>query len=202
MELVGIKETAKLLNLSLETLRKYKSSGLIEPTKRVGRKDLYSPDNVQAQLKLIEAKKNSGKSIKEIVAFLKYLRSREELSSIPNKKILIADGNEAVLGLIAECLEELKKDYAINIALANNGIDALELAKAMNPDLIILDVALPAQNGKQVYNKIKGIDSLSKCKFIILTNSIIFNPDGTTMIVKPFYENELLLNVKSIISSS
>ena len=51
---------------------------------------------------------------------------------------------------------------------AADGIEALELAKKHNPDIILLDIAMPNMDGVQVAGKIKK--SLPQIKIIVLTS--------------------------------
>ena len=60
-----------------------------------------------------------------------------------DKKILIADDEPDILEILQFNLEE----DGYEVATANNGREALEIAKAFKPDLIILDVMMPYKNG-------------------------------------------------------
>jgi len=51
---------------------------------------------------------------------------------------------------------------------AADGIEALELAKKFNPDIILLDIAMPTMDGVKVAGKIKK--SLPQTKIIVLTS--------------------------------
>jgi DNA-binding NarL/FixJ family response regulator len=51
---------------------------------------------------------------------------------------------------------------------AADGIEALELAKKHNPDIILLDIAMPNMDGVKVAGKIKK--SLPQIKIIVLTS--------------------------------
>ena len=70
-KLVDIHEVTKIFNLSIEAVRKYKTLGLIQPCKRVGRKDLYNEKDVTRVRNLIQSYKLEGKSLKEIVEDVK-----------------------------------------------------------------------------------------------------------------------------------
>ena len=61
-------------------------------------------------------------------------------------QILIVEDEESIIKLIRIRLERL--GHSINAA--DNGVTALEIARESLPDLILLDVMIPALNGLQV----------------------------------------------------
>ena len=60
-------------------------------------------------------------------------------------RILVADDQEAVRKRICAILVS-RRDFEV-CAEASTGMEALEKAKALNPDLIILDITMPVLNG-------------------------------------------------------
>ena len=77
VELIGVNDCVAVCQLSIETLRKYKTLGLITPCKKKGKKDLYNKKDVIFAKNFIESSKNQGKSLQEIAGALR--ASREEL---------------------------------------------------------------------------------------------------------------------------
>ncbi|TAE47905.1 MAG: DNA-binding response regulator [Cytophagia bacterium] len=71
------------------------------------------------------------------------------------KKIIIIDDEYASRKLIREYLQEYKD--CIIIAEASNGQEAIELIKALSPDLIFLDVQMPVFNGFEVLMQLDEI---------------------------------------------
>jgi two-component system response regulator len=60
----------------------------------------------------------------------------------------------------------------IKVECVNNGFEAIEfLHKAIEPDLIILDLNMPKKNGKEVLNYIKTDDQLKHIPVLIYTTS-------------------------------
>ena len=59
------------------------------------------------------------------------------------KKILLVDDDPGVRRMLLRVLEE--EDYVV--LPAANGVEALEVARATAPDLVLLDLNLPMQNG-------------------------------------------------------
>lgn len=66
-------------------------------------------------------------------------------------KILIVDDEDRNLKLISAIVENYGYDYET----AKNGIEALEKTKTFSPDLIFLDIIMPAMDGYEVCKKLK-----------------------------------------------
>jgi CheY-like chemotaxis protein len=67
-----------------------------------------------------------------------------DLRNFPQaKRILVVDDDDAIRRIVRKGLE----DSGWVCDEANNGIDAIAKARAVHPDLIILDLAMPAMNG-------------------------------------------------------
>ena len=56
------------------------------------------------------------------------------------------------------------------VAVANNGEEALRLITELKPDLVLLDLMLPILSGEEVLRQVRSTDWGTKVKFIILTN--------------------------------
>ena len=62
---------------------------------------------------------------------------------MPGRRVLIVDDEEAIRSLLTEFLTEL----GFETAHACNGLDALDQVKTFNPDLLIIDLVMPEQEG-------------------------------------------------------
>ncbi|HEX6675126.1 MAG TPA: response regulator [Actinomycetes bacterium] len=80
-------------------------------------------------------------------------------------KLLIADDEPAVRALVHATLEG--EDY--QIIEAGDGVEALELVRAENPSLVLLDVMMPRLNGLDVCRSIKADPSTSGTMVVMLT---------------------------------
>lgn len=83
-------------------------------------------------------------------------------------KILIVDDEAHIRLLIEQTLEELE-DYGVEIATADNGVDALELIKTNKPQLVFLDVMMPRMNGFDVCQRVKHELGMSDVFIVMLT---------------------------------
>jgi DNA-binding response OmpR family regulator len=81
------------------------------------------------------------------------------------KKILIVDDDEDLLLGLKIRLEA--NHYAT--ACAKNADAAVQMALTEKPDLILLDVGLPEDNGFMVMAKLQRLDSIKSIPIVILT---------------------------------
>ena len=71
-------------------------------------------------------------------------------------KILVVDDDQNICDLLTLYLE--KEGYTV--VCANDGLEALEVYRDENPDLIILDIMLPGMDSKDVCKQIKRKDDV------------------------------------------
>jgi len=82
-----------------------------------------------------------------------------------------------ILILIAEDDKFLVKVYqtkltkeGFEVAIANNGEEAIKLAREKTPDLIFCDLMMPIKDGFETLKALKADPKLKKIKVIILSN--------------------------------
>ena len=63
---------------------------------------------------------------------------------VPKRRILVIDDGDSVRDIIRLFLE---KDGFVVCGEGADGVEAIELAKKLKPDLIVLDLAMPRMNG-------------------------------------------------------
>jgi two-component system alkaline phosphatase synthesis response regulator PhoP len=83
-------------------------------------------------------------------------------------KVLIVDDEPHIRLLLERALEDLE-DEGIEILLADNGKDALELIQAEKPALVFLDVMMPNMNGFDVCHTVKKELRLANVHIVMLT---------------------------------
>jgi two-component system, chemotaxis family, chemotaxis protein CheY len=71
------------------------------------------------------------------------------------KQILIADDGSTVRQVIRDFLES-KTGFQV-CAEAVDGLDAVEKAKALKPDLILMDLAMPRMNGAEAASVLREV---------------------------------------------
>ncbi|MDD5291895.1 MAG: response regulator [Candidatus Omnitrophica bacterium] len=119
------------------------------------------------------------------------------------KKILVVDDEVAILIVLTERLSSAGYD----VIKADNGMDALDIAKEKLPDLIILDIMMPQMDGMAVSQRLKENDSTKDIPVIFLTalqgkgeESGSHKSGKNVIFSKPFDSKELLAKIKQLIS--
>ena len=77
-------------------------------------------------------------------------------------RILLADDFPQILD---EAEELLRKDYEI-VGFAHDGEEALELCLTLNPDILVLDIAMPILCGLEVATRLKQLGCGSRIIFL------------------------------------
>jgi two-component system cell cycle response regulator DivK len=80
------------------------------------------------------------------------------------KTILIVEDVALNRDLLVQLLED---DY--RLVLAEDGVAALERAREMRPDLILMDLSLPRMDGWEATHRLKNDDTLAHIPIIVLT---------------------------------
>ncbi|AVP53596.1 transcriptional regulatory protein [Clostridium tetani] len=117
-------------------------------------------------------------------------------------KILIVDDEEHIRELLRYNLE--KEGY--KIFCAENGKEALEIAKEKKPTLILLDVMLPQMDGYDVCKEIRKDNSISTTPIIMITAKgeeldkvLGLELGADDYITKPFSIRELIARIKAVL---
>lgn len=75
-----------------------------------------------------------------------------EKETLSGKKILIADDSKEMRDALSTALNS----YGAVVIEAENGIEALELARQDKPDMIIMDINMPEMNGIDACRSLKS----------------------------------------------
>ncbi|MDX9914083.1 MAG: response regulator [Candidatus Moranbacteria bacterium] len=89
-----------------------------------------------------------------------------EKSEEKNINILIAEDDE----FIRDIYNRIFSINGYTVHLAVNGMEALQKLEEVVPDLILLDIMMPYQNGKEVFKKIKQDERFKDVPVVFLTN--------------------------------
>lgn len=81
------------------------------------------------------------------------------------KKILVVDDDQDLAKALRVRLRAL--NYATVFAI--DAVSAISQAKSENPDLILLDLGLPAGDGFVVMERLNNVDSLASIPIIVLS---------------------------------
>jgi len=80
------------------------------------------------------------------------------------KRILVVEDVELNRDLLVQLLED---EY--ELAVAHDGVEALELAAELHPDLILMDLSLPKLDGWEATRRLKADPELAGIPVIALT---------------------------------
>jgi DNA-binding response OmpR family regulator len=116
-----------------------------------------------------------------------------------SQKILIIEDEEGIIHLLKLYL----KDAGYDVVVAKDGADGLALHARERPDLVILDIMLPALDGFEVCRRIR---SWSSTPILMLTARVAeddrvqgFDLGADDYLVKPFSPRELVGRVRAIL---
>ena len=127
-----------------------------------------------------------------------------------SRKLLIADDEE-------DLLETLRLRFEIEgyeVLTAANGLEALATARERSPDLILLDVMMPGENGYRVARQIRQEESASgspsRVPIVLLTARVLSSEPGREqmfmefsgadrMVYKPFEMEDLVQLVRELL---
>ncbi|NEZ64292.1 PAS domain S-box protein [Leptolyngbyaceae cyanobacterium CCMR0082] len=87
--------------------------------------------------------------------------------------ILLAEDNQDTISLMVSYLETI----GYRLMVANNGLDALELAHTHHPDLILMDIQMPDLDGLKSIQRIRHQDSTLKSVPIIVLTALVMAGD-------------------------
>lgn len=118
-----------------------------------------------------------------------------------NRKILIVDDEKDILELLSYNLE--KEGYKVKVA--NNGRKAVEIAREFIPDLILLDIMMPEQDGVETCRQLRMINELNETFIIFLTarseeysEVAGFEAGGDDYLNKPIKPRALISRLKAM----
>ena len=119
------------------------------------------------------------------------------------EKILIVDDSLKDLQLLSSLLK--KQGY--QVISATNGKMALLTIQAERPDLVLLDIIIPEMDGYEVCRYLKSQEQTRYIPIIFLSGLDseldkvkAFKVGGVDYVTKPFYEEEVILRVKTQLS--
>ncbi len=118
-------------------------------------------------------------------------------------RILVAEDEKDIRELIAFTL----RFAGFDVLLATNGAEAVEVAEAERPDLVILDVRMPRMSGYEACRRLKENPQTASLPVVFLSakgqDSEIqqgLASGAEEYILKPFAPDELIQQVRSILN--
>lgn len=111
--------------------------------------------------------------------------------------------------LSRKLMKDFLEAHAYAVSAVNNGADALELARQIDLDLIIMDVGLPGMDGLEVTRRLQGDPRLRDVPVVAVTayampgdEERMLAAGAKAYLTKPLRFSELLSVVSGLISPS
>lgn len=121
------------------------------------------------------------------------------------KKILVVDDELDILELLKYNLE--KEGYQVEIA--EDGMKAVEIAKGFVPDLVLLDIMMPGQDGVETCRQLRELKELTNSFIIFLTARVeeyseiaAFDNGADDYLTKPIKPRALMSRISAIFRRS
>jgi CheY-like chemotaxis protein len=124
------------------------------------------------------------------------------LATSSSLRVLVVDDYEPFRRIIYSTLQhELQLQTIVE---ASDGVEAIELAKALQPDLVVMDIRLPKVNGIEAAEKILKVAPQAKILFVSQESSVevvqgAFNAGALGYIIKIDTARELRTAVKAVL---
>ena len=117
-------------------------------------------------------------------------------------RVLVVDDSEPFRRFVCSILQN--KLELRTIVEASDGVEAIELAQALQPDLILLDIGLPKLNGIEAARRIRELAPQSKILFVSQESSVevvqaAFSVGASGYVVKMDAGSELPTAVKAVL---
>ncbi|WP_413519362.1 Hpt domain-containing protein [Psychrobacter glacincola] len=120
-----------------------------------------------------------------------------------NGTILVVDDSVTVRKVTSRFLER----QGFTVALAKDGIDAIEILQEMTPDLMLLDIEMPRMDGFEVATQVRHNRRLKHLPIIMITSRTgekhrerAFEIGVNDYMGKPFQEKQLLEKIESLLA--
>jgi two-component system alkaline phosphatase synthesis response regulator PhoP len=115
--------------------------------------------------------------------------------------VLVVDDEEDILELLKYNLK--KEGY--DVKTSNSGIKGVEIARTFVPDLVILDIMMPQQDGVETCRQLREIPGLSNTYIIFLTARVeeysevaAFDVGADDYITKPIKPRALMSRINAL----
>lgn len=118
--------------------------------------------------------------------------------------VAIADDNEKMVQLLGDIV---KSDKELNVVgIAKDGVEACEIIRTKEPDVVLLDIVMPKLDGLGVLTKINNDHTLKKHPAFIIISAIgqekitedAFSLGADYYIMKPFDNDMVVSQIKLI----
>ena len=125
------------------------------------------------------------------------------MDPMPEATLLVADDERTILDLLCASL----RHAGFEVIAADDGREALQLARTQRPDALILDVMMPGCDGFEVVSQLRGEGIEAPVLFLTARDDTRDKVRGLTVggddyVTKPFSLDEVLARIRAILRRS
>jgi DNA-binding response OmpR family regulator len=125
------------------------------------------------------------------------------MSQISKQTIVVCDDDEGIVDFTTIILNDL----GYQVESATNGQEALEVIRATQPDLILLDLWLPILSGEEIMKELKKTESTCDIPVIVVsarkdTAEVATRSQAASFLCKPYDISELEGVVKKYLNKN
>lgn len=116
-------------------------------------------------------------------------------------RLLLADDHAAML---AQVVKRLTGTFEI-VGSVTNGLDLLQAAARLNPEVVVLDITMPGMDGIEVARQLKRAGCRAKLVFLTVHNDpdyvhAAFQAGGTAYVVKSRLASDLVTAIRETLA--
>lgn len=134
---------------------------------------------------------------------LESARALRDLAMQVRPLVLVVDDDEFQHRLLAQLLV----DENLELVFATSGSEAIGVLRQSKPDLILMDIKLPGDNGVEVTRRIKSVKRFADIPVIMITGkgakNIVLDSmqaGAVAFIVKPFNKQTLIAKIQKVLT--
>jgi two-component system, OmpR family, alkaline phosphatase synthesis response regulator PhoP len=132
---------------------------------------------------------------------MKKKNKEEDMGNKPSQKVLVVDDEESILELLKYNLE--KQGY--DVRTAEDGQQAVDVARKFHPDLVLLDIMMPKMDGVEACRQIRAMPELQNTFIVFLTaraeeysEIAAFDVGADDYILKPIKPRALMSRISAL----
>lgn len=107
---------------------------------------------------------------------------------VDSRPVLIVEDDDA----LRIALDQLFSDAGYSVAVAANGVDAVEWLEHDVPRAVVLDLLMPGIVGQELLEELRATPELSAVPVAVISGSPELAPEGYTVFPKPIDQAALL----------
>lgn len=119
-------------------------------------------------------------------------------------KVMIAEKHEKMRRFLAEIVE--KEDDLTVVGTAENGTEACEMIRRLEPDVVLLDLIMPGMDGLSVLEQMKSDKASEQSPKFIVVSAVsedrvvgeAFRLGASYYVIKPFEPDALISRIKAV----